>query len=119
MLGAMGPERADMRSGAGWVWTRRLALLGLACLGCECLPRTGGDWERDPAVPRSSRESGYNATIDELPTSIDPRTPEAEGTPGRSLQEDLAEVRRRRPATGQGGSGAGGQAPARPGHTPR
>lgn len=110
----MALERADVRGGAGWVWMRRLALVGLACVGCEWLPRTGGDWEQAPPGSPATRGAGYNGTIKDLPTSIDPRTPENEGTPGRSLQEDLAEVRGRQPATGQGGSGAGGQAPAHP-----
>ncbi len=34
-------------------------------------------------------DRGYNGTIAQLGSSIDPRTPEKEGTPGRTLMTDI------------------------------
>jgi hypothetical protein len=36
-----------------------------------------------------SADRGYNGTIADVGSSIDPRTPETEGTPGRSLMTDI------------------------------
>lgn len=72
----------------GW---RRYAvriILGAAVLlgpSCQCLPPTGGDWERNPLQPRTPQEAGFNGTINDVPTSIDPRTRETDGARGRSI----------------------------------
>jgi hypothetical protein len=91
------------------------ALVGL---GCGYLPVTGG---QDPqAGPRTfigsweephhvSPDRGYNGTIQQLGSSIDPRTPETEGMRGNSRLVDV--TGRPAPSTqlGTGGSGRAGE----------
>jgi hypothetical protein len=78
---------------------------------CGRLPQQPGNESYRAGFVRSSPlQEGYNGTIKQIPTSIDPRTPQTEGTPGRSLVMDageraLLEAQRR----GVGGSGAGPQ----------
>lgn len=96
-------------------------VLAAALLGSACgeITRQGGADQDDPPrnffgamrVPdeqiRASQRSvnrGYNGTIDDVGSSIDPRTPETQGTPGRSLPEDLAW--KRAGQRGQGGAGS-------------
>jgi hypothetical protein len=55
---------------------------------------------------QNSTDRGYNGTIRDIGSSIDPRTPENEGTPDRSLSEDLAWTRLRQSMQGVGGGGA-------------
>jgi hypothetical protein len=94
-----GPLERDMhdsgfRSRRGWMmW----GVLAVASLGSACgvLPRQGSEFEQvyevAPGTPRSAEVFQPNRTIQHLPTSIDPRTPEAMGTPGRSLRMDRGE----------------------------
>lgn len=94
------------RSRRGWV----LGALASASLlsACGILPEEQqGEYVIPPGTPRGVEELGYNETIEDLPTSIDPRTPEAMGTPGRSLREDLGEraLREEREAAAIGGAG--------------
>jgi hypothetical protein len=73
---------------------------------CGVLPQNAGNESYRPGFVRESpAEAGYNGTIQHLPTSIDPRTPEKEGTSGRSLPMDLGE-RALMEQQGLGGSGA-------------
>lgn len=92
-----------------------VALLGV---GCRYLPETGG---HDPqGAPRTfigtwkehrhvSPDRGYNGTIQDLGSSIDPRTPEKEGMRGNSRRVDV--TGRPAPSTqlGTGGSGRAGE----------
>jgi hypothetical protein len=108
-----------MRQSGFRAWTvfggLAVALLGM---GCRYLPESGG---HDPqAGPRTfigsfkephhvSADRGYNGTIQELGSSIDPRTPETEGMRGNSRQVDV--TGRPAPSTqlGIGGSGRAGE----------
>ncbi|QRK09851.1 hypothetical protein JQX13_07005 [Archangium violaceum] len=74
---------------------------------CESAQHPGNE-SFSPGFVRNPVQVGYNGTIKDIPTSIDPRTPQAEGTPGRSLPFDLGEralIEQRR-QQGMGGSGA-------------
>jgi hypothetical protein len=83
-----------------------LAAAALLSVGCGRLPETGGERPDDPPedffggmVGPATQENaeryhlkpdrGHNGTIAEVGSSIDPRTPERDGTPGRSLQQDI------------------------------
>lgn len=90
-----------------WMWLGGLASAVLLSVGCRELPNSGGEPLRnDPPlnifggpvrnVPKDfyrqyqvNADRGYNGTIQDLGSSIDPRTPEKMGTPGRSLMEDV------------------------------
>jgi hypothetical protein len=92
-----------------------LALLGV---GCGYLPVSGGD---EPGAPARtfigsrkqhshvSADRGYNGTIQQLGSSIDPRTPEREGMRNNSRRVDV--TGRPAPSTplSAGGSGDLGQ----------
>jgi hypothetical protein len=80
-------------SASGWV------------AACGLLPQQPGNESYAPGFDRSPELSGYNGTIQDLPTSIDPRTPETSGTPGRSLAMDPGE-RALLESRGMGGSGS-------------
>lgn len=118
-----------------WKWGGVGALSSAALLGVACgvVPEMGGDQPdklsenffgaiRHPVEEirehQLTTNRGYNGTIKDLGSSIDPRTPETAGTPGRSLPEDLAWRMVGVPQGGQeatGGAGSGGQAlPAEP-----
>jgi hypothetical protein len=81
------------RSRRGWV----LGVLASASLSSACgvLPRQGGEFEQvyevPPGTPRGAEVLQPNRTIKDIPTSIDPRTPESMGTPGRSRPLDRGE----------------------------
>ncbi len=92
-----------------------VALLGV---GCGYLPETGGYDRQGP--PKTfigtrteyrhvSSDRGYNGTIQDLGSSIDPRTPEKEGARGNSRLVDV--TGRPAPSTqlGTGGSGRSGE----------
>lgn len=127
-----------MRLRGMWNWMGVGALASAALLGAACgpIPETGGD--RPDRLPQTfsgaidapmeqvreyqfRTDRGYNGTIVDLGSSIDPRTPEKMGTPGRSLPADLAwrqvGTQGTQMGTGQGeqmptgGSGMGGQEP--------
>jgi hypothetical protein len=92
--------------------------LGLLAAGCRYLPVSGG---HDPqAGPRSfigtfkqprhvSADRGFNGTIQQIGSSIDPRTPERDGMRNNSRVEDV--TGRPAPSTelGIGGSGRAGE----------
>jgi hypothetical protein len=73
--------------------------MALACKGVQ----QGGDYEIPPGQKRTPAQAGYNGTIQDIPTSIDPRTPETDGTPGRSLEVDLGTQRMEGSGSGTGG----------------
>jgi hypothetical protein len=92
-----------------------LALLGL---GCGYLPETGGSDPQGPPktfigsrteLRHVSPDRGYNSTIQDMGSSIDPRTPETEGMRGNSRLVDV--TGRPAPSTqlGTGGSGRMGE----------
>jgi hypothetical protein len=110
----------------GWVGGGVLAaaLLGSAC---GMVTRQGGPNQEEPPqsffgnpvgsaeqirATQNSTDRGYNGTIQDIGSSIDPRTPENAGTPDRSLPEDLAWARLRQSMQGVGGAGAPGGDPA-------
>lgn len=75
---------------------------------CGVLPQQAGNESYEPGfVRRGPAQAGYNGTIQDIPTSIDPRTPRTQGTPGRSLALDAGERALREQQQGLGGSGAG------------
>ncbi len=103
---------SGFRSRRGWV----LGALASATLlsACGFVPKAQeGEYAIPPGMPRTLQELGYHETIQELPTSIDPRTPETMGTPGRSLREDLGEraLREQTQMEEQAIGGAGHEAP--------
>jgi hypothetical protein len=92
--------------------------LGLLAVGCGDLPVSGGyDRQAGPRTfigtykqPRHvSVDQGYNGTIQQLGSSIDPRTPEKDGMRNNSRVEDV--TGRPAPSTEQGigGSGSAGE----------
>lgn len=106
-----------------WLGLGALAAAALVGSACGEIPRTGGEDPREPrenlfGAPHEPAERiharqlatdrGYNGTIADLGSSIDPRTSEKAGVQGRSLPEDLAWKRAgKHPAQeGVGGSGA-------------
>ncbi|QRN98678.1 hypothetical protein JRI60_06425 [Archangium violaceum] len=93
-----------------WVVCGVLASASWLVSACGVLPQQAGNSSYEPGFVRSPAQSGYNGTIKDIPTSIDPRTPQTEGTPGRSLAMDVGE-RALRQQQGQEGVGGGGPAP--------
>lgn len=120
------------------MWLGGVASAVLLSVGCGRMMQTGGSDPLEPplsifgALEREARggdpdrfhypsERGYNGTIADLGSSIDPRTPEKEGTPGRSRMVDItgymgkpalvAAAREARMSQAIGGSGSEGQAP--------
>ena len=89
------------------MWLGGAAAAALLSVGCGELSRASGNAaESQPpltffgALAQSERngdlsqyhvrsDRGYNGTIADLGSSIDPRTPEAEGTPGRTRLTDI------------------------------
>jgi hypothetical protein len=104
-----------------------LAAVALLGVGCGYLPTTGGKRPEDPAqgfwgnekkhVPPDfysrawySSDRGYNGTIAQVGSSIDPRTPEKSGTFGQSRAADMTGWSPpESPAQGIGGSGRAGE----------
>jgi hypothetical protein len=106
-----------------WVGLAALASGALVGAACGVAPRMGGEDAREPprdffGVNRESpeqrearqlaRDRGYNGTIQDIGSSIDPRTPDKEGVRDRSLPADLAWQRmgQRQNQQGLGGSGS-------------
>lgn len=91
--------------------------------GCAELPQNAGNGTYKKGFVRGPDMPLYNGTIEDIPTSIDPRTPDKQGTPNRSLAMDLGERalleqrEGRRYGSGVGGYGGSGPAPT-PGMTP-
>jgi hypothetical protein len=104
-----------------------LAAVALLSVGCGKLPATGGQHPDDPPrnflgtkmrnVPpdfysrfQYPQDRGYNGTIQSIGSSIDPRTPEREGTRGNSRQTDVTgRPAPAGPELGIGGSGYSGE----------
>ncbi|MFL5348325.1 MAG: hypothetical protein ACJ8AT_26315 [Hyalangium sp.] len=106
-----------------WKALGGLAAVALLGVGCGKLPTTGGRRPDDP--PQSilatevrhepagfyqrfqySPDRGYNGTIAQLGSSIDPRTPEKQGVLNRSLPVDV--TGRPAPSTSESALGIGG-----------
>nr|AYM53849.1 hypothetical protein [Archangium sp.] len=94
-----------------WMVWGGLASASWLVSACGALPKQGDTYVVAPGFARSPAQSGYNGTIRDNPTSIDPRTPEAQGTQGRSLLMDPGE---RALLEAQGGAmgGSGSTPPA-------
>lgn len=88
-----------------WVTLGVVASASWLVTACGALPRSGGDYEVQPGFVRNPASEGYNGTIQQLHSSIDPRTPQTDGTPGRSLPVDLGEKSLFQ-QQGRGGSGS-------------
>jgi hypothetical protein len=88
------------------MWLGGAASAVLLSVGCGRLEPTGGRSQNEPprtffgnidrdapggdmAQFQGARDRGYNGTIQDIGSSIDPRTPELEGTPGRTLMTDI------------------------------
>jgi hypothetical protein len=96
-----------------WVVLGALASATWLVSACESAQQPGNTYEVAPGFTRRADQTGYNGTIRDIPTSIDPRTPEAQGTPGRSLLLDPGE---RALLDAQGGAmGGSGSTPPAPG----
>ncbi|MFL5359169.1 hypothetical protein [Archangium sp.] len=93
-----------------WVVLGALASASWLASACGALPQQAGNDSFSPGFVRGSspQESGNNGTIKDLPTSIDPRTPQAQGTPNRSLPYDPGEMAllKQSGELGLGGSGS-------------
>ncbi len=89
-----------------WVMLGALASASWLVAACGALPDYPGNATYRPGLTRSPEQSGYNGTITDNPTSIDPRTPQTAGTQGRSLAMDPGQ-RALLEQQGQGGSGQG------------
>ncbi|MDY7227617.1 hypothetical protein [Hyalangium rubrum] len=89
-----------------WMWLGGLGSALVLSVGCGRLPQTGGERPDDPPenffggpvrhVPQDfythyqvDANRGFNGTIGQLGSSIDPRTPEKLGTQGNSRMEDV------------------------------
>ena len=100
-----------------WKVVAGLVAAGL-CAGCKYLPDTGSVRPGGPSqtffgtekahLPpgtyakfQVSPDRGYNGTIAQLGSSIDPRTPEAAGKLGNSRRVDVTGRPHRRPRTGR------------------
>jgi hypothetical protein len=94
-----------------WVVLGALASASRLVSACGVLPQQGDTFEVSPGFARSPEQTGYNGTIRDIHTSIDPRTPEAQGTPGRSLPMDPGERALWEAQRGLGGSGSTPPAP--------
>jgi hypothetical protein len=90
-----------------WIWLGGVASAVVLSVGCGRIPPAGGRSSNEPpltvfgSIKREAREGdvdrfhvradrGYNGTIAQLGSSIDPRTPEKAGTPGRSRMVDIS-----------------------------
>lgn len=97
---------------SGWRrWWKMGALVSASWLvvACSRLPQQPGNESFRPGLVRENpAQAGYNGTIKDLKSSIDPRTPDKEGTPGRSLPWDPGERALMEQQQGLGGSGSGG-----------
>jgi hypothetical protein len=122
----------NCKSIRGWMGLGGLVTATVLSVGCGRLPESGGAQPDAPklsffkgelhSVPPSvysdyqlSRDRGFNGTIADVGSSIDPRTPQAEGMPERTRLVDV--TGRPAPSTplsatleGTGGSGNAGHA---------
>ncbi|HYO71861.1 MAG TPA: hypothetical protein VEU33_37865 [Archangium sp.] len=96
-----------------WVMWGALVSASWLVSACQSAQQPGNTYEVAPGFTRSPEQTGYNGTIRDIPTSIDPRTPEAQGNMGRSLLLDPGE---RALLESQGGAmGGSGSTPPAPG----
>jgi hypothetical protein len=105
-------------SGFKWmVWGVLASAAGV--VGCGVLPQQAGNDSYQPGFTRDPKVSLYNGTIEQIPTSIDPRTPDKQGTPNRSLAMDNGEraLLGQRQSKSEMATGGSGPAPV-PGATP-
>lgn len=93
-----------------WVLRGVLVSAALGAVACSKLPQQAGNKSFHPGFARTSERPMYNGTIADIPTSIDPRTPQAEGTPNRSLMMDRGQEAMLAPRLR--GEGVGGSGPA-------
>lgn len=93
-----------------WVVLGALASASWLASACGVLPQQAGNDSFSPGFVRdpSPTKGGFNGTIKENPTSIDPRTPQAQGTQNRSLPYDPGQlaVLKQQGEAGVGGSGS-------------
>lgn len=94
-----------------WMVWGALASASWLVAACGVLPQSGDTYVVAPGFTRSPELTGYNGTIKDIPTSIDPRTAEAKGTPGRSLLLDPGEQALLESQGAMGGSGSTPPAP--------
>ncbi|HEX8822966.1 MAG TPA: hypothetical protein VF794_23765, partial [Archangium sp.] len=96
-----------------WMVWGALASASWWVAACGALPQQAGNESYKPGAveKKSGAEAGYNGTIKDIPTSIDPRTPKTNGTPGRSLAMDPGEQALLE-SRGLGGSGSSSTPPA-------
>jgi len=107
-------------SGFKWMVWGALASAAAGVVGCGVLPQQAGNDSYQPGFTRDPKVSLYNGTIEQLPTSIDPRTPDKQGTPNRSLAMDNGEralLEQRQSKSKDMATGGSGPAPV-PGSTP-
>jgi hypothetical protein len=76
-----------------WVVVGVLASASWLGAACGKLPQNAGNESYNVGFERSPEQTQalYNGTIKDIPTSIDPRTPDKAGTPGRSVAMDPGE----------------------------
>ncbi|WNG30633.1 hypothetical protein F0U62_46425 [Cystobacter fuscus] len=106
--------------GFKWMVWGVLASAAAGVVGCAKLPQQAGNDTYQPGFTRDPKVSLYNGTIQQIPTSIDPRTPDKQGTPNRSLLMDPGEralLGQRQSKNEELGMGGSGPAPL-PGTTP-
>ena len=65
-----------------WMVLGALASASWLVSACGALPQQGNTYAVAPGFVRPAEQAGYNGTIRDIPTSIDPRTPEADGVHG-------------------------------------
>jgi len=96
-----------------WVVLGALASASWWMAACGKLPQQPGNESYNPGFERSPEQTQalYNGTIQDIPTSIDPRTPDKAGTAGRSLAMDPGEQALNDMRGGMGGSGTVPPAP--------
>jgi hypothetical protein len=107
-------------NGFKWMVWGVLASAAAGVVGCAKLPQQAGNDTYQPGFTRDPKVSLYNGTIQQLPTSIDPRTPDKQGTPNRTLLMDAGEraLRGERQSKNEEiGMGGSGPSPL-PGTTP-
>ena len=99
-----------------WVGRGVLVAAAWALSACGVLPQQAGNDTFQPGFTRGPDMPLYNGTIEQNPTSIDPRTPAKAGTEGRSLAMDRGQQALLNQELGGEGVGGSGMVfvPARP-----
>jgi hypothetical protein len=95
-----------------WVLRGVLVSAAVGAMACSRLPQQAGNASFRPGFARGPEMPLYNGTIADIPSSIDPRTPQTEGTPNRSLMMDRGQMAMLSPQLrGEGIGGSGMPAP--------